>query len=138
MKPLLLKIVLPLTIISFAWFTKIWDVQVVDGTRETMVGFPFIYSCRCFHTSMCHQIFVMAFIADLLVYFMFWSSMVLGFNKYIFTIPTPKIVTRFLAATAGMALLCFVFVLVVLDSTYMLLRFFDIEVMGTTNNFYLL
>jgi hypothetical protein len=87
---------------------------------------------------MCHQIFVMAFIADLLVYFMFWSSMVLGFNKYIFTIPTPKIVTRFLAATAGMALLCYVFVLVVLDSTFMLQRYFDVEVMDTTYSFYLL
>ena len=58
MKRLILRLILPLTLILFAIITK-WSYGViVDGTDEFFYGFPLIYKCDGFHTSLSTQYFL--------------------------------------------------------------------------------
>lgn len=68
MKNLLLNII-PLTILSVFLISKYWYVQVIDWTDEFMVGFPLIFTCRGFHTSLSSQFFIFEFIVDFIVYY---------------------------------------------------------------------
>ncbi len=65
-------ILIPVTIISFAVFTKWWFTVPVDAPDTMYWGFPFAFVGEGWHTSMSLQIFVMELIADLIFYFLFW------------------------------------------------------------------
>jgi hypothetical protein len=88
-KHLILKYVLPLTILSFLFVTKSWLVPIYDGT-ETFTGFPFAYTCPGWHTSLSSQIFVTELIIDLICYFGFWYLLVIGIHRYYPKIELPK------------------------------------------------
>jgi len=83
---------IPLTIISFAVFTKWWYVLPVDGTDDIMFGFPLIYKYPCC-SSMQFMIILKHLIIDILVYFAFWFAIVFNINKFLFKINVPKIIT---------------------------------------------
>src|ERR1044071_5539679 len=83
MKSLTLKLILPLTLISFASFTKWWYVLVVDGPDEVLTGFPLPYVCAGWHTSASLQIFLLEFFIHLLCYFIFWFVLVFIFHRFI-------------------------------------------------------
>ncbi|MBI3218597.1 MAG: hypothetical protein HYZ44_03730 [Bacteroidetes bacterium] len=89
MKHLILKYVLPLTIISFLFVTKSWLVPIYDGS-EIFTGFPFAYTCPGWHTSLSSQIFVTELIIDLICYFGFWYLLVIGIHRYYPKIELPK------------------------------------------------
>jgi hypothetical protein len=76
-----LQLVMPITILLFALFTKWWNVLPVDAPYTVYRGFPFPYAGRAWHTSGALQIFVLEFIADLLVYFLFVFCFVLFVNS---------------------------------------------------------
>lgn len=94
-----------LTIISFFLITKWWYVLVIDGTDEIMYGFPFIYTCRGFHTSLSSQYFLLELTIDFLLYFGFWLTFGYLFSKYLFPIKLNKTIRSILFMTCGLILL---------------------------------
>ena len=69
MRRFITRLVLPVTLLAFALFTKWWLVFVDDVGHEVMYGFPFIYKCDGWHTSLSTQYFILEGLADFLVYF---------------------------------------------------------------------
>lgn len=60
---------LPITLISFACFTKWWYALPEDAPETMYIGFPLPFAGPGWHTSMSFQIFMVEFIFDFLVYF---------------------------------------------------------------------
>lgn len=80
MKKLIFRLTLPLTLISFGIITK-WSYGIViDGTDEFLYGFPLIYKCDGFHTSLSTQYFLTEMTINLLTYFAFWLIITLILN----------------------------------------------------------
>lgn len=115
---------LALTILSFFLITKWWYVLVVDGTDEIMYGFPFIYTCRCFHTSLCSQYFILELCSDFLIYFIFWIIINFLFTKYVYSFSVNKWIRRVLFITCGFILAFQIFMNTVDENTYALYRSF--------------
>jgi hypothetical protein len=131
MKHLILKLILPLTILSFAGFTKWWYALVVDAPDYVMYGFPFIYTCPAFHTSMAKQYFILEFLADTTCYFLFWLVIVYCINRYAVKIIIRKKTAIALWVLSGI-IICFNVLLASLeDNIFTLKRNFDIEVFET-------
>src|SRR5678815_3945633 len=102
MKSLTLKIVVPLTIISFATFTKWWYTLPVDAPDTMFTGFPFPFVCDGWHTSLSLQIFVTEFIADLLTYFLFWFIVIFSVNRFVIKFKIHKAITIGLWTLSGL------------------------------------
>ncbi|RDI05459.1 hypothetical protein [Flavobacterium sp. AG291] len=131
MKQLILKLTLPLTLISFAGFTKWWYVLVVDAPDYVMYGFPFIYSCPAFHTSMAYQFFIMEFFADILCYFSFWFLIIYAISKK-FPLRIKKAVSITLWIIAALIITPPLGLHLLLgEDVYYFKRNFDIEVLET-------
>lgn len=126
MKTLTLKLVLPLTIILFFGINKWWYVDVIDGTDEIMYGFPFIYTCRAFHTSLASQYFILEYIADLLFYFLIIWLLVFVLHKYFNLKSIPKLFFYTLLAISIPIAFTQIVMFVVLDNTFDWIRDFDI------------
>jgi hypothetical protein len=81
MKKLIFQLTIPLTLISFGIITK-WSYGIViDGTNEFFYGFPLIYKCDGFHTSLSTQYFLTEMIVNMLTYFAFWLIITLILNQ---------------------------------------------------------
>lgn len=103
MKRLILQLVLPLTIISFALWTR-WelvDVLPIDAPDVIMVGFPLAFACDGWHTSMSLQIFVFEYLVDLVVYFGFWLLLVWLIHRQLLTIHIHWLIAVLLQLIAG-------------------------------------
>jgi hypothetical protein len=133
-KQLTWKLVLPLTIISFAIFTKWWHVEIYDD-REILRGFPLPFVCPGWHTSLSLQIFILELIVDILVYFSFWFFIIMAANKTVKSFRIPKPVTITLLATSGLFTVFLVLLAVNPDNIYKPTREFDIEIMETGYRF---
>jgi hypothetical protein len=96
MRQLTLKVIIPATIISFAVFTKWWYALPADAPDTMYWGFPFVYIGEGWGSSMTLQIFLFEFIADLLVYFLFWFSIIWLIDYLIVKINPYKALTIFL------------------------------------------
>ena len=83
MKYLIFRLIIPLTIISFALFTKWWYALPIDAPDTMFTGFPWPYTCPGWHTSGSKQIFILEFIADFFIYFIFWIILIFLTNRYI-------------------------------------------------------
>lgn len=101
MKNLILKLILPLAIISFVIFTKWWYVLPADAPNTMYSGFPFPYIGEGWHTSMSLQIFVLELIVDWIIYFLFLSVLVFSINMLVEKIKLYKSVTILLWLVAG-------------------------------------
>ncbi|HEU5164171.1 MAG TPA: hypothetical protein VFU29_01455 [Chitinophagaceae bacterium] len=134
MKKLTLKLILPLTIISFIIFTKWWYVLVVDRRDEIMYGFPLIFTCRGFHASLSSQVFIVEFMIDLLVYFLFWFMLVYMANRFLFTIKLHKALFIPLVTVTFISLGFAIFIASKLENQFFLKRDFEIEKMKTGYN----
>jgi len=135
MKRLIVKLVLPLTIFSFIIINKWWYVLVIDGADEIMYGFPLIYTCRGFGTSMSHQFFILEFLLDLLTYFLFWFIFVYLVDRFLFTIKMHKILSISLMTTSGILIGFVVYFASSQEIFFLLKRDFEIEKMETGYNF---
>ncbi len=93
MKKLILQLIIPLTLLSFAFITKWWYADIVDGSDEILIGFPLPYTCPCWHTSLCSQFFVMEFFVDLFCYFLLWFIIVFLVNNYLIKLKLNKALT---------------------------------------------
>lgn len=104
MKQLILKLILPLTVISFTIFTKWWYVLPVDAPDTMMIGFPIPYACDGWHTSLSLQIFCVELVIDLLAYFSFWFVVVFSVNRFLIKIRLHKLLSVVLLSTTGLLL----------------------------------
>jgi hypothetical protein len=106
MKKLTFKIVIPLTVISFATFTKWWYAIPIDAPDTMFRGFPFAFTCQGWHTSMSLQIFLMEFFFDILIYFLCWFTILFCIDKFLIKVKTNKILT-FCLWTISLIFICF-------------------------------
>ena len=92
MKPLILKLGIPFTIISFALVIKWWYVGI-DGPSIQMYGFPLPHASDGLHTSMSLNIYCFELIIDLLFYFVIWTIILFLINRFLKKIHPLKGVT---------------------------------------------
>ena len=135
MKVLTLKLILPLTIISFAAVTKWWYALPVDAPDTLFAGFPFPYVCEGWHTSMSLQIFVTEFIVDFLTYFSFWFLLVFCIDRFLIKIITQKILTIVLWALSGFIISGTTLIASDSNNIYYVKRPFEIAIMETGYKF---
>lgn len=93
MKSLILKAVMPLTVISFATITKWWYALPIDAPDTLFTGFPLAYTCPGWHTSLSLQLFITEFIVDILSYFLFWLVLLLFIDHFLIKIRPYKWLT---------------------------------------------
>ena len=136
MKNVIIKLIVPLTIVLFATITKWWYALPAEAPDTLLVGFPFPFVCEGWHTSMSLQIFVIEFIADLLTYFIFLFVVFFCIDRFLIKINPNKIVTRVIWIFAGLIMIGASLIASNSDNLFYIKRPFDIEVMGTGYKFF--
>jgi len=127
MKKLIFRLTLPLTLISFGIITK-WSYGIViDGTDEFLYGFPLIYKCNGFHTSMSTQYFLTEMGINLLTYFSFWLIVTLILNR-IWKINIPKLISKIFWIGYTVLFLGFIYLSNDLDDQYLTKRDFEVKI----------
>jgi hypothetical protein len=135
MKQLVWRLVIPLTVISFAIFTKWWYTLPVDAPDTVFYGFPFAYTCNGWHTSMSIQVFILEMVADLLIYFIAWFVLIFMINRYIKTITLPRIITGFLLFVTVIITAHYMKIAVSKDNIFYVRRNFEMEIIKTGYKF---
>lgn len=131
MKSLTWKLVVPVTVISFCFFTKGWYVLPVDAPDSIMTGFPFPYTCTGWHTSMSLQFFVLELIADVAFYFMVWFVLVYCINRFLIQIKLHNSLTVILISVTAILFSVFVFMASMPENVFKIKRDFDFEILET-------
>lgn len=125
MKKLIFRLTLPLTLITFGIITK-WSYGiVVDGTDEFFYGFPLIYKCDGFHTSLSTQYFLTEMIINLLTYFSFWLLIIWTINRF-WKINIPKLISKIFWLGFGILFLGFIYLSNEFDDRYLMKRNFEV------------
>ncbi len=135
MKNLTFKLVLPLTIISFALITKWWYALPVDAPDTLFTGFPFPFECEGWHTSLSLQIFVTEFILDFLIYFLFWFTLLFCVHRFCIKIHPQKMLPFVLWTLSGLIISVAILIASNSDHVFYLKRPFEMEVMQTGYKF---
>ncbi len=135
MKNLILKLVIPLTIISFVIFTKWWYALPTDAPDTMFYGFPFAYTCQGWHTSMSLQIFILEFLADFIIYFLFWIVLIFLIHKFLIKLKPNKFLTIFLWIICGFIIVFESLILSNKDNVFALKKPFEIKVFETGYKF---
>jgi membrane-associated phospholipid phosphatase len=135
MKQLTIKVILPLTIISFATITKWWYTLPVDAPDTMFSGFPLPFVCDGWHTSGSLQIFLAELTIDLLTYFLFWFILIFSINRFLIKINPHKILTIGLWVLAGLVISGAGLIASNSDNLYYIKRKFDFEIMETGYKF---
>lgn len=91
---------MPATIISFLLFTKWWFALPVDGPDKLYWGFPFAFVGEGFHTSGSLQFFIFEWVADALIYFLFWLAIFFFLKSFKSQWVIKKTVVRFVWSLA--------------------------------------
>jgi hypothetical protein len=134
MKHLILKIIIPLTIISFALVTKWWYVLQVDGPNIMFKGFPLVYRAPGIF-SLSLQIFVIEFIVDFFVYFLFWFVLVIGIDRYLIKVKMYKAITISLWIISSLLIAIGALWGSSKDNSFYMKRPYDIQVLETGYEF---
>lgn len=130
MKSLLLKLIIPLTILSFAFLTK-WslvDIDSLNAKDVVMYGFPLPFLCEGWHTSMSLQVFVFEFLFDLMVYFLFWLVTIWTINSYLILIRIHWLVGVMLQLMAGIVVFMTCLILTMPEHIYYWQRPYEVEI----------
>jgi len=130
-RQLILRSVFPLTIISFAAFTKWWYVSPVDAPDTMMSGFPLAFLSDGWHTSMSFQIFLIEFAIDLLVYFLFWLLVMKLFDRYVRNFIISKVLTFSLYILATTIFVMTIFVASFPEHVFKIKRDWHMEIIKT-------
>ena len=126
MKKLIFRLTLPLTLISFGILTK-WSYGIaIDAKDVFFYGFPMIYKCEGFHTSMSTQYFLTEICINLLTYFVFWLIITLALNQ-IWKINIPKRIAKIFWIGYGILFLGFAYMSNDLDDRYLTKRDFYVK-----------
>lgn len=137
MKQLTIKIVIPLTIISFLTFTKWWFTLPVDSPDTMFSGFPLPFVCDGWHTSMSLYFFITELIIDLMVYFTFWFGVIFCIDHFLTKIRPHKILVIILYFLALPHLAVATLIICLPENNFYFKRDFDMEIMETGYKFYL-
>jgi hypothetical protein len=135
MKKWILKIVLPLTVISFGAFTKWWYALPVDAPDTMFTGFPLAYSCPGWHTSLSLQIFVIELIIDILFYFLIWFILIFCIDRFLTKIKTFTLLTIGLWTVSGLFIAFGALLVTNKDNIFYIKRPFDMQVLETGYEF---
>jgi hypothetical protein len=135
MKQLTIKLILPLSVLSFASFTKWWYALPLDAPDTLFAGFPFPFVGEGWHTSMSLQIFVTEFIIDFLIYFLFWLAIFFCINRFWTKINPHKILTTVVWVLSGMVIIGATFIASDANNLFFVKRPYDMEVMETGYKF---
>jgi hypothetical protein len=127
MKKLIFRLTLPLTLISFGIITKWSDGIAIDAKDVFFYGFPMIYKCEGFHTSLSTQYFLTEMTINLLTYFVFWLIVTLVLNR-IWKINIPKRIAKIFWIGFGVLFFGFVYLSNDLDDRYLIKREFDVKI----------
>jgi hypothetical protein len=127
MKKIIFGLTLPLTIVSFGIVTKWWYGLAIDAKDVFFYGFPMIYKCEGFHTSMSTQYFLTEMIVNQLTYFAFWLIITFTLNRF-WKINIPKMIPKIFWIGFGILFLGFVFMSNDLDDRYLIKRKFDVKI----------
>lgn len=127
MRKLIFRLTLPLTLISFGIITK-WSYGIaIDAKNVFFYGFPMIYKCEGFHTSMSTQYFLTEMAFNLLTYFVFWLILTLVLNR-IWKINITKRIAKIFWIGFATLFLGFVYMSNDLDDRYLIKRDFDVKI----------
>lgn len=126
---LILQLTLPLTIITFATFTKWWYVLPIDAPDTMMMGFPLAFAAEGWHTSMSLQIFVLELLADFLVYFLVCYLLVFLAGRYLANLVMSRLLNRLLWICAAILLALAIVVVSLSDPVIKASRDWDMKVM---------
>lgn len=135
MKELIFRLTLPLTLVSFGIITTWSYGKVIDGTGEFLYGFPMIYKCRGFHSSLSTQFFLTEMIINFLTYFVFWLIITLALQR-IWIINIPKLISKIFWIGFGVLFLGFVYLSNDLDDRYKIKRDFDVKFLESGITFF--
>jgi hypothetical protein len=127
----LLGKVLPLTIISMFIITKWWYALPVDGPDKMYWGFPFAFMGEGFHTSMSLQFFILAFLADFIVYSTIILLLVLAFLKWFPAFLISKIVSKTVWVLTIVLLIGFGFIVTTSNPVFQAKRNYDWRILTT-------
>lgn len=131
MKSAVIKLAIPLAIISFAGLTKWWYALPVDAPGTVFTGFPFPFVCNGWHTSLSLQIFVLEFFGDLLTYFLIWLLLLFCINRFIASVRVHKAIITGLWVLSGLIIAFAVFLASNKDNLIFIKRPFSMKVMKT-------
>ena len=96
MKSLALKLALPLTILSMGVCTKWWYVLPTDARETYYWGFPFVFVGEGWHTSLSLQFFMVEWVADIVILFLFWVGWVYIMRRFSYFNPVNRYAVRIL------------------------------------------
>lgn len=117
----------PLTLISFGIITK-WSYGIaIDAKDVFFYGFPMIYKCEGFHTSMSTQYFLTEMTINLLTYFAFWLIITWTINRF-WKINISKLISKVFWIGFGVLFLGFAYMSNDLDDRYLTKRDFDVKI----------
>ena len=122
MLKLVLKLILPLTVISFVSITKWWQAKIQGEFGEILHGFPLPYVCPGWHTSMSLQIFLAELVFDFSTYFLFWLLIIGGLHRFVAKINVHRIVAVPLIGIASLTTLFLILMLVNPDNIFYVKR----------------
>jgi hypothetical protein len=131
MKQLTWKLILPLTIVSFAVFTKWWYALPDDAIDTVYIGFPFPFVGDGWHTSGSLQIFVLELFADISVYFLLWFIVVFCISRVLPKIKIHKIFVTGIWTICGLILICTVLIGSFQENIFYFKRPYKMEIMET-------
>lgn len=131
MKNLVLKLILPLTIISFTLFTKWWYVLPEEVPDYVFIGFPLIYQGPGFHTSLSLQIFWLEFFIDFLVYFLFLFLIIFIVKQFFLKLSIPKILTVILWVISSSIIAIALLQCMIADNVYFFRRPYNFKILET-------
>jgi len=127
MKKLIVRLTLPLTLISFGIITK-WSYGIaIDAKDVFFYGFPMIYKCEGFHTSLSTQYFLTEMTINLLTYFAFWLIITLTLNR-IWKINISKRISKIFWVGYAVLFLGFAYLSNDLDDRYSTKRDFEVKI----------
>ncbi len=129
MKNIITQYSLPACIVLFTIFSQWHYVYVEDGANEFMYGFPLIYNCNAFHTSLAQQYFIMEMLIDIGVYFIITTSLLYLFHRFVFSFKKNKWISRVLYIVAFIFINFFIIFNITFsdDNRYYLKRDFNIH-----------
>src|SRR3954463_7631951 len=136
MKNLSLRLVLPLTIISFALITKWWYALPEDAPDTMYTGFPLVWKGTAWHTSLAYQVFMVELFIDLLAYFLFWFLLVYCVNRFWFTIQPPKWATITLCSVSILIIAFYTWIGILFDHAYYFKKPYPMKIVKTGYEFF--
>ena len=128
MKQLTIRLVLPITVLSFVLVTKWWYVVPVDARETYFWGFPYAFVGEGWQTSGALQFFIFEGLVDILIYFSCWFALVFLTRKLIFSRPLHKMFTNVLWAIASFVFIGSGIIIGTSYTTFKIKRDFDWEI----------